>query len=255
MLFPVIRVAFGLEGSITSNVGNELLQLLTYGLLRIFQDNSQASNRTRAELNYCIADTKLLAEIGKVDVDIVDGSLFVVILNAFTDLIVVVHNANTPISIALLIGSAACLTVNEKFVDWQNGKGHLLWCHGSGSVGKTFAFSRMADNLELLSQDETIGFAFFYCDYVKSSQQSLQQIVEAMTRQLLARRPKLVLDFTDRIEYRQAFLDDRKDLLKDIVRCYKKTFLVIDALDEFSDDELSPGRTTNALRLATELRD
>lgn len=94
----------------------------------------------------------------------------------------------------------------------------------------------MADNLELLSQDETIGFAFFYSDYAKSSQQSLQQVVEAMTRQLLARRPKLVLDFTDRIEYRQAFLDDRKDLLKDIVRCYKQTFLVIDALDEFSDD-------------------
>lgn len=31
-----------------------------------------------------------------------------------------------------LIGSAACLKANEKFVDWQNGKGHLLWCHGSG---------------------------------------------------------------------------------------------------------------------------
>ncbi|KAI8151948.1 ankyrin [Colletotrichum sp. SAR 10_70] len=198
-----------------------------YGLLRIFQDDSQASNQTRAELNHCIADTKLLAEIGKVDIDIVDESLFVVILNAFTELVVVIQKANFCLEKALseeanrpetvkdtdrdcfarlrrswdelsreitllsrwqrlsiarharLGKLCPGLTANENFVDWQNGKGHLLWCHGPNGVGKTFVL----------------------------------------------------------IEYRQAFLDDRKDLLKDIVRCYNKTFLVIDALDEFSDDE------------------
>ncbi|KAI8268316.1 hypothetical protein K4K58_005454 [Colletotrichum sp. SAR11_239] len=244
----------------------------------------------------------------KVDIDLVDESLFVVILNAFTELVVVVHKANLCLEKGLsedanhqetvrntdtdcfarlrkswdelsreitllsrwqrldiarharlgklcagnthtvqllkqkelhqrrIVGSAARLTANEKFVDWQNGKGRLLWYHGSAGVGKTFAFSRMVDNLELLSQDESIGFAFFYCDYAKSGQQSLQQIVEAITRQLLARKPKLVLEFADRIVCRQASLEDRKDLLKNIIRCYEKTFLVIDAIGELCND-------------------
>lgn len=96
--------------------------------------------------------------------------------------------------------------------------------------------SRMIDELEIFSRYQDIGLAYVFCQYNRSTQQSEKMIVEAMTRQLLARKPELCFDFKEMLENPIPTINDRKTLLQSVLARFKGTYLMIDALDEYSAD-------------------
>lgn len=94
----------------------------------------------------------------------------------------------------------------------------------------------MVDELEMFSRHQDIGLAYVFCQYNRSKQQSEKMIVEAMTRQLLARKPELCFEFKVMLENPIPTINDRKTLLKSVLARFKGTYLMIDALDEYSSD-------------------
>lgn len=94
----------------------------------------------------------------------------------------------------------------------------------------------MIDELEIFSRHQDTGLAYVFCQYNRSKQQSEKIIVEAMARQLLARKPELCFEFKAMLENPIPTMNDRETLLKSVLARFKGTYLMIDALDEYSAD-------------------
>jgi hypothetical protein len=94
----------------------------------------------------------------------------------------------------------------------------------------------MIDELEIFARHQDFGLAYVFFQYNRSKQQSEKVIIEAMTRQLLARKPDLCFELKAMLENPIPTISDRKALLKTVLGRFKGTFLMIDALDEYSAD-------------------
>lgn len=105
------------------------------------------------------------------------------------------------------------------------------------------------DELQIAGRYGDVGVAYVYCEYNRSQQQSDKVIIEAMTRQLIVQKPNLCFKFRQFLESSLATrLDDRRKLLTQVSTQFKTTFLVLDALDEFSADYFERHRLACILR-------
>ena len=142
---------------------------------------------------------------------------------------------------------------DPEYMNWHEGKISTLWCSGLAGAGKTFAASAVIDDLELRTSS-SVGLAFYYCQFDRRGKQNSESIGEnvlgAITRQLLARNPALI----GRVPIHGQFptFEERKRLFLATVDALQVVFIVVDAMDEFSsnhDERIELGK------LFVELRD
>ncbi|ROV90340.1 hypothetical protein VMCG_09750 [Cytospora schulzeri] len=135
-----------------------------------------------------------------------------------------------------LPASGHWLTDDERYTMWCEGKLRILWCPGHPGAGKTYMASCIVDDLESLLRSGNMGLAYVFCEANRHGQQSEQRVLEAFTRQLMARKPELCQDLKDSLTNSLPTIGDRKTLLKKVLGRFQGSFLVLDALDEFSPD-------------------
>ena len=116
--------------------------------------------------------------------------------------------------------------------DWRDGDLPIIWCSGLGGAGKTYAASAVIDGLEFHAGD--YGLAYFFCEFNRRQEQDDRSILAALTRQLLARKPALCSDLPRNGEI--LSIKELQQLFVKVVRSFDATFIIIDALDEFSED-------------------
>ncbi|KAK8009136.1 ankyrin repeat-containing domain protein [Apiospora marii] len=139
--------------------------------------------------------------------------------------------------------------VNHKtFQQWKNGDTRILWCPGKAGAGKTHMVSRMVDELEVSFPDEDVGIAWVYCEHVRITQQSRQYILEVFTRQLLARNTSICDEIKSDLEVPMPLLNDRKRLLNSALSRFTRSFLILDALDEYSQSPAEKHLLASMLR-------
>ncbi|KAK7914186.1 hypothetical protein PG985_011889 [Apiospora marii] len=139
--------------------------------------------------------------------------------------------------------------VNHKtFQQWKNGDTRILWCPGKAGAGKTHMVSRMVDELEVSFPDEDVGIAWVYCEHVRITQQSRQYILEVFTRQLLARKTSICDELKSDLEVPMPLLNDRKRLLNSALSRFTRSFLILDALDEYSQSPAEKHLLASMLR-------
>ncbi|KAL8369144.1 hypothetical protein RB599_004544 [Gaeumannomyces hyphopodioides] len=142
-------------------------------------------------------------------------------------------------------GTGQWLLNLETFITWLDGRGQSLFCRGMPGAGKTILAAVVVNHLlsqRAVSDDGcAIGVAFLYCNFSRRETQGPEDMLSSVLKHLsqgLQSLPESV-----RRLYQTHKAAGTRPLLHEIVAClesvigrYKKTFIIIDALDECPTD-------------------
>ncbi|KAJ6257541.1 Vegetative incompatibility protein [Drechslerella dactyloides] len=128
-----------------------------------------------------------------------------------------------------------------EFVDWLSGTSPILFCHGIPGAGKTIISSLVIDHLQKSKYSGRTGVAYIYCNYKESKQQRPIDLLSALLKQLVQGLPKIpnVVQtlYNEHMEKRsQSAIDEIVTTILDVFCDYHEVFIVVDALDECSDE-------------------
>jgi hypothetical protein len=156
------------------------------------------------------------------------------------------------------VGTGAWLFEDPKFLGWfsQKGQYQTLCCYGDPGAGKTIITwvgnschllktltiwnrSNVIDNLERQIAQHT-GLAYIYCDYRDQKEQTTENILGAILKQLLAllaEIPEAVWKlYEERVRQEKPLsLTDAVDLLRITCAQFTTAYICLDALDELRD--------------------
>ncbi|KAF5572617.1 ankyrin repeat [Fusarium pseudoanthophilum] len=120
-----------------------------------------------------------------------------------------------------------------KYQNWVNGRGQALFCPGIPGAGKTIMAATIIDHLMVTHHSEsTIGVAYIYCDFRRKSDQTVNNLLASILKQLIKHSPQRSrfiqeLDISVRPTSAKMFVN-----LRQVIGLYSKVFVVVDALDE-----------------------
>lgn len=101
-----------------------------------------------------------------------------------------------------------------------------------------YSSSAVIDDLELHIRSlklPNVGLAYYYCEFNRQSKQDERGVIAAIIRQLAARKTELVEKYKDKLENKYASLEERRELFVSLMDNFDTVFILIDALDEFSN--------------------
>ena len=154
-------------------------------------------------------------------------------------------------------GTALWFLESAEFKRWIDGPDKTLFCPGIPGAGKTMMSAVGVDHLYQTTQSSEIGIAYLFCSYNAQLEQTESNLFSALLKQLVQTRPDLVAlvkDLHDQCRGGKASPDEIYGALQSSCSAYKTVYLIVDALDEYSDRDA--GRTQfidKLLRLQTSL--
>ena len=139
------------------------------------------------------------------------------------------------------------------FRSWLCGDTKFLWCPGVPGSGKTIIASIVVDHLENTFPDGKVGIAYIYCNYRDQLEQTANNLIGSLLRQLLelaSAIPKNILDLYHRNISRHTHLKAGEliELLLVEARSFERVFIVVDALDECQEGNGTRANLLAALR-------
>ncbi|KAJ5318775.1 uncharacterized protein N7506_011479 [Penicillium brevicompactum] len=125
----------------------------------------------------------------------------------------------------------------ETFQAWVAKEGQSLWCPGIPGAGKTVLLAVAVNYLQetYFKSDEVVLFAF--CDYKDQANQSAENIILSLWRQLMQRRVlgELECEYFETTYLKRGVFPTTDALVKlfsDEISKYSRVFILLDALDE-----------------------
>ncbi|KAF2818527.1 hypothetical protein CC86DRAFT_433300 [Ophiobolus disseminans] len=145
---------------------------------------------------------------------------------------------------ALLVVHDSNLRLNESaahYQTWLNTPVEILFCPGIPGAGKTILTAIVVAELyKRYHQNPDVAVVFYYCDYIRSKEQTVDDILLSIVKQLVGARTPLSANMQNL--YKRHEEDQSRSLheeilhaLQDELAFHSKTYLLIDALDECSD--------------------
>lgn len=134
--------------------------------------------------------------------------------------------------------SGKWLLESAEYQAWLKAEKQTLICPGIPGAGKTILTAVVVDDLtERVNSDPAIGIAYIYCNFRKQATQSIDDLMVSLVKQLTQCQtslPTSVEYLHDKHKKTQTrpSLDEILDLLRDVVKIYRRLFIVVDALDE-----------------------
>ncbi|RKU40803.1 hypothetical protein DL546_003127 [Coniochaeta pulveracea] len=135
-------------------------------------------------------------------------------------------------------GTGQWLLDSPEFQTWMLADRQTLFCPGMPGAGKTILTSIVVDKLlGDFRDDKTIGIAYIYCNYRRTHEQQVCDLIASLVKQLsetqstLPAGVQLLYDKHKDRRTRPTF-DDLSKTLRSVVSAYSKVFVVVDALDE-----------------------
>ncbi|KAJ7364164.1 ankyrin repeat-containing domain protein [Mycena albidolilacea] len=140
-------------------------------------------------------------------------------------------------------GTGEKLLIDQCFEQWKTSSGDILWCKGMPGAGKTVFASIVVNHLETTTRREDIAVACMYLNHKETQIQTPSNLLAALWRQLVFDKPTSVDSMGQKL-YRQHFekgtrpsLEEIHGLLCSVVAKWSRVFIVVDALDEYPEDE------------------
>ncbi|KAI9798941.1 MAG: hypothetical protein M1833_004294 [Piccolia ochrophora] len=139
-------------------------------------------------------------------------------------------------------GTGQWLLQSPVFQTWVQDRGQILFCPGIPGAGKTMLTTTILEHLKCTEVGDGIGLAFIYCNYQRQSEQSPLDLLSSLLKQTVLQNDSLSQDIKDlylkhsETKTRPGIEEVRCALDREIHQ-FTKMFLVLDALDEFQDDE------------------
>jgi Cdc6-like AAA superfamily ATPase len=128
-------------------------------------------------------------------------------------------------------------------LNWANKDTQTLWCPGIAGAGKTILASVIIKYLKDAQSDKEpdkkAGIACLYCEYKRREDQTLQSLLAAVLRQLVEQHTPLMASIEELYrsyltEKIQPSFEEIFSALSEAIRSFSQVFLVVDALDECS---------------------
>jgi Cdc6-like AAA superfamily ATPase len=133
-------------------------------------------------------------------------------------------------------GTGTWILEDPTFKSWLAEQHGILWCTGVPGAGKTILASIIIDHLVKMFETDNVGLAWLYMDYRGHDLQTMENLFASLLRQLVQKQGK-ILDSIIRsfgVSWKEAKLNlgECKTLLQEELHQFRKTIIVIDALDE-----------------------
>jgi len=150
-------------------------------------------------------------------------------------------------------GSGPWLLDSDHFTTWLNAPTETLFCPGVPGAGKTILASVVIDHLWSHIRKDNVGVAYLFCDYKKQEEQTFINLIASILKQL-AQQQITISDgiancYHDHVMQKTyPTINQFCDLLKCGLTKFARTYIVIDALDECSDDYSIRRRLLDTLR-------
>ncbi|KAJ7287134.1 ankyrin repeat-containing domain protein [Mycena rebaudengoi] len=139
-------------------------------------------------------------------------------------------------------GTGQWLLADIGFTTWKESVGGTLWCQGIPGAGKTVLSSVVVNYLQAQFQPiENIGVACLYLNHKEGDLQSPENLLASLWWQLVIGKPlvasvhKLYEHHHDRRT--RPSVQEIDNVFRSVIAEYSKVYLVIDALDEYPDDQ------------------
>ncbi|KAJ6529213.1 hypothetical protein B0H19DRAFT_1041260 [Mycena capillaripes] len=138
-------------------------------------------------------------------------------------------------------GTGLWLLEDVRFKQWKAGSEPVLWCRGMPGSGKTVLVSLAVDHLEAQFRNTDIGVASMYLNHKDADTQTLSNLLASLWRQLVADKPISIP--THELHQRHSekrtrpTFDEIFAILRSTVAEWSRVYLVVDALDEYPEDE------------------
>ncbi|KFY83656.1 hypothetical protein V498_07892, partial [Pseudogymnoascus sp. VKM F-4517 (FW-2822)] len=151
-------------------------------------------------------------------------------------------------------GTGQWFLESTEFNNWLSGGEKTLFCPGIPGAGKTMVSAIAVDHLHKTTRDHSIGVAYVFCNYKVQKEQNTPGLLSAILKQLVQAQPAgagaaNALYKLHSARGTTASADEILNTLKLTLKHFATVYIVVDALDECSDEYNTP------LRLLEKLRD
>jgi Cdc6-like AAA superfamily ATPase len=146
-------------------------------------------------------------------------------------------------------GTGVWILEHPNFKAWQAGMRDTLFCPGNPGTGKTMLSAMVVRHLIQTVRSADVAVVFLYCKYDQRQQQSAEQLIASLARQLVAMAAKVPDSVDEAFEKRDEsrFISPTmQEMLLAAIKCFSRVYLVVDALDE--GDELSIKELISTIR-------
>ncbi|KAI0846643.1 hypothetical protein F5Y00DRAFT_271920 [Daldinia vernicosa] len=127
---------------------------------------------------------------------------------------------------------------STEYQKWLSAPNQTLFCPGIPGSGKTILASIVIENiLEKAAKTDNIGVAYVYFNFRRTGEQSLNNILRGLLRQLVQSQSSLHPEVKSLYDREQGngtspSLEDISAAIRSVSLLYSQVFIVIDALDE-----------------------
>ena len=130
---------------------------------------------------------------------------------------------------------------SSEFTSWLQGSDKTLFCPGIPGAGKTMMAAIAIDHLGRTSQSD-VGLAYLFCNYKSQVDQSLLNLISALVKQLVQKRPDIAAPVTclyndHSKQQSRPSQDELFTALLTICLKYTGVYIIVDALDECTDQQ------------------
>lgn len=150
-------------------------------------------------------------------------------------------------------GTCQWFLESSEFNNWLSGTEKTLFCPGIPGAGKTMVSAIAVDHLYKTTHNNNIGVAYVFCNYKVQSEQNTLSLLSAILKQLVQAQPSApeaanALYELHHARGTMATVDEISNTLKVTLKSFSTVYIVVDALDECSDEHKTPLRLLERLR-------
>jgi hypothetical protein len=136
-------------------------------------------------------------------------------------------------------GTGQWLLDSDQFLEWLTKDKQTLFCPGMPGAGKTIITSIVVDHLYTKFQNNSdVGIAYLYCNFRYQQEQKPADLLASLLKQLVQEQPSVPESIKSlykrhKNESTRPSFDEISTTLHSVVADYSRTFIIIDALDEY----------------------
>ncbi|KAK4655105.1 hypothetical protein QC762_0072540 [Podospora pseudocomata] len=145
-------------------------------------------------------------------------------------------------------GTGEWFLSDATFKLWLDGNERVLWCPGIPGAGKTTLASLLISFLETSTSGTNSLILYLYCNYKERSQQSVQNMMGSLLKQLIQHTGVIDEDIVKSSkDEKPVRLETITRFLQNKVMGFSLVYIIVDALDECADTEDTQSRLASDL--------
>jgi hypothetical protein len=150
------------------------------------------------------------------------------------------------------VGTGQWFLDSPEFTKWLCTPKETLFCPGIPGAGKTMMAAISIDHLMTI-QSNSIGLAYIFCNYKAQAEQNTASLLVAILKQLVLARPSIAEPVSCLYEQHSTrrtrpSLEEICNTLQIVLKSFSSVHIIIDALDECSDQDGTRSRLLAKLR-------